>query len=135
MAVVFEMQGGGMRPTIAATALTICVGLLATQSSAQVPQFRSGNDLYAACATSASGPLASCYSYLTGVADLVSFYQRRLPRNLWQSLSPICMPAGVTEDELRAAVLKHLVKRPIDRRMPAAELVNAAFRAAWLCTR
>jgi len=113
-----------------------CAALLAPLGLFPLPagaSFYSGDTLYEICTTArGSGDYVDktyeCIAYITGAVD--AFNTTRKVNKLRS-----CIPSGVTISQLKEATVDYLAHNPKDRAGPASDMVFAATRKAWPCTR
>jgi len=78
---------------------------------------------------------SDCTSYIEGISDTVSFYQRLQPANGGKGklLTYICVPEGVTGVQLREEVLGYAKQHPDLMGRQASGVVLRALDALYKC--
>lgn len=111
------------------TKLKIAVAALAMTTTAAHSQ-TSVDQWVALCSKSDSGSeQASCRSYARGVADTATLLQKLHPE-----LTNICIPAGITENDLVDLTLPYVKGQPpTSPPLAAANLLIKAFSTAFPC--
>ena len=111
------------------TKLKIAVAALAVMTTAAHAQ-TSVDQWVALCLKRASGSdLASCRSYTRGVADAITLLQKVHPE-----LTNICIPPGITENDLVDLALPYVEGQPpTSPPLAAATLLIRAFGTAFPC--
>jgi len=96
-------------------------------SGAASAAYLNGNTLLKDCEDSAS-PIAviACVSYVMGVADVIS-------ADIVGRSRSVCIPAGVTAEQLTRTVKKHLNDNPATLHYEAWALVNNALAKDYRC--
>jgi hypothetical protein len=79
------------------------------------------------CNTASAADTSYCYAYITGIHDTMRAYEA------WLNLKEFCPPAGITQGELRRAVLGYLIAYPQNRQGQAASVVVVALKTAYPC--
>ena len=127
-----------MKRTVMIAALGLGLFINASNVYAAVqktaPGFIDGNTLFERCNAmagfTAAGPgdvlIGSCMGYILGVADVMS--TGAAVHNY-----EACFPPKAQFVQIRAAVMADLKKFPKFRKLPAAQLVAAAFAFAYPC--
>jgi len=127
-----------MRRTVMIAALGLGVFVTAPNDSAAVQKaaagFIDGKTLFERCNAMGSftgaGPgdavIGSCMGYILGIADVMS--TGTAVRNY-----KACFPPKARFVQIRATVMADLKKFPRFRKLPAAQLVAAAFAFAYPC--
>ena len=87
--------------------------------------FKTASDVQEVC-TIAEAELV-CSAYLAGVVDSIWSNHGELVGN------KICLPDGISEEQVRVAFLKFLQKRPDFGKATAASVVAAALTEAYPC--
>jgi hypothetical protein len=86
--------------------------------------FVTGNDLYRWCTARAGSFLeGSCYGFIQGASDLANGL----------AIVNVCLPHGVTVQEVADVVKKYLTDHPAERHYIAFTTVIAALSAAFPC--
>lgn len=115
------------------TAALISTGLLMAAATMPAPvmaaagSFYDGNELLSNCRELDGPEIGTCYGYLMGVAD----GRRASPL----SLTPYCLPDGVSSRQLRDIVVRALEASPETRQEGAGILVARALNATFACPR
>lgn len=112
-------------------AATLALGL-ATPVAAQVDapvSISTGNDLLGACQSPrASGPSWMCLGFVLGAKDAM-----RLNAITSRDALRFCMPAGVTNGQILAIVIKYVESVPEYRHQNASSLILVALLRAFPC--
>ena len=80
------------------------------------------------CQSDAPALRAMCLGYLAAIAD-----SAELQQIAGETRRRICDPATVSLEDYRLAVIGFLQANPALTRQPSAEVVRAAYAAAWPC--
>lgn len=98
---------------------------------------KDGNGLLAACGGPDSSPLMmSCYLYLQGIQDGWLLRARADENRKCSSAvhEPFCIPAEVTNQQIRDVVVNYLRDHPETRQYSSASEVVVALGKAWPCS-
>jgi len=85
--------------------------------------FKSANQLYTDCTSTSQFDQGSCWGYIVAAADIAN------------GLTDIdvCLPPGVTTQEVVDVAKKYLSDNPAERRYSAHSTVIASLRKAYAC--
>ncbi|MGA2563359.1 MAG: Rap1a/Tai family immunity protein [Steroidobacteraceae bacterium] len=111
---------------------TVIVALLLATSLAANAQntllksaraFKSANQLYTDCTSTSQFDQGSCWGYIVAAADIAN------------GLTDIdvCLPPGVTMQDVVDVTKKYLIDNPAERRYSAHSTVIASLRKAFSC--
>ncbi|KMS55218.1 hypothetical protein V474_19470 [Novosphingobium barchaimii LL02] len=119
-----------MSKKLACLALVAPLGLLPVAADAS---FYTGNELYKVCSADRGSKeyverTYECIAYITGAID--AFNTTRKVNKLNS-----CIPADVTISQLRTVTVDYLEDHPKGRGASASELVFAATRNEWPCSK
>ena len=116
---------------IALLALSLTAGTPDTPTTAaQIgPKFGflTGKDLYKRCTESSPISGSYCFAYIAAVHDLARDYE------VWLNVREFCVPAGVTQGDMRDVFLAFARRRPADLEGQAASVVLAALKERYRC--
>jgi hypothetical protein len=104
-----------------AVVLLILVAVAAPAAAQRVSKV-DGNKLMSLCRSS---DIKGCDGYVAGVADALA--------EVREDAHVACIPARVTNEQLRDVVLKYLHDEPQYRQLPGGHLAVHAFAKAWPC--
>lgn len=108
-----------MRKLVAVLALFLCL----TRAQAG---YQSGNDLLTDC--NGAGSKIACYGYLMAAVDTYITW------NTWGDIrDQMCIPDGVTPEQLRLIVVKHMEGIPERLHNTASSFVLNALMQAFPC--
>lgn len=93
----------------------------------EVSGFQSAGALLEKCASSSAHGQDYCYAYLAAVSDSIRAYQ------IWLNLRDVCIPADITQGELKDTYRDFLVKNPSRVTDQAASIIVTALQAHFPC--
>jgi hypothetical protein len=89
--------------------------------------FLSAQALADRCNTASAADISYCYAFITGIHDTMRAYEA------WLNLKEFCPSVGITQGELRRAVLGYLSAYPENSQGQAASLVVVALKTSYPC--
>lgn len=97
--------------------------LLLSVCPAKALDMLSGNQLHEWCASPHTPLRTVAMAYITGVIQ----HELRQPKPM------VCLPSGVTGQQLRDTVCKWIAESPETRHLAAPDLVEASVFTVWAC--
>ncbi|MGA2365555.1 MAG: Rap1a/Tai family immunity protein [Steroidobacteraceae bacterium] len=85
--------------------------------------FKSANQLYTDCTSTSQFDQGSCWGYIVAAADIANGLKD----------IDVCLPPGVTMQEVVDVTKKYLTDNPAERRYSAHSTVIASLRNAFPC--
>lgn len=108
--------------------MLVLIGWLACPSVGNTQDVDSGNFWLPMCAGQRGSVAdAMCIAYIQGLGSAYSFWDVRA------NLGKLCIPAGVTIDQMRAVIVKNLQERPDQWHRPFVVLSYEALIGAYPC--
>jgi hypothetical protein len=89
--------------------------------------YLTGKDLYQRCTEPSPISGSYCFAYVAAVHDLARDYE------VWLNVREFCVPAGVTQGDLRDVFVAFARRRPADLEGQAASVVLAALKERCRC--
>ena len=79
------------------------------------------------CESGSAADISYCFAYIVGAYDTVRAYET------WLNLREFCVPAGISQGELRRAFLDYLNDKPGFRSGEAASVVVVSLKQRYAC--
>jgi len=111
--------------------VALALATLSPSDAGAIPAFMQAGQLEKLC--SGQGDMADaelCSGYILGSVDQVLAEQ-----DIWgRRRSVLCLPAGITVDQLKSAVQDHFRQKPEQATLAAAPVIAAALKASYACS-
>ncbi len=89
--------------------------------------FLSAGELADRCRDNSAANVSYCYAYVTAVYDTMRAYE------VWLSQREFCVPATISQGELKDTFLKYIESHPGSRSGVAASGVAVALKESYAC--
>lgn len=89
--------------------------------------FMTAGDLVDRCNDNATASISSCFAYVTAVYDTMRAYE------IWLNQREFCVPATITQSELRRTFIDYVTRNPGSRGNLAASGVAIALKETYRC--
>lgn len=111
--------------------VAFALATLSPTDAGAIPAFMQAGQLERLC--SGQGDIADaelCSGYILGSVDQVLAEQ-----DIWgRRRSVLCLPAGISVDQLKAAVQDHFRRKPEHATLAAATVIAAALKSTYPCS-
>ena len=109
-------------------AIAVMMFAVVGHASKAEASFYSGNELLERCESDSAARRNACVGFLAGIHDITEDY------DAWGNMDPsFCIPAGVSQSQLRKVAIKALNEQPENLHLGASSIVHNIFARAFPC--